>query len=109
MLDELHEVRTVDRWVIESGALAVPVSVKAAAADLLEMAGSALMRQRARSQLPGRHTRQHQGLVEPISGHVKMGRRRAVISHLEVVGNFDRAVCLDDHGCGWGKAEHLRR
>jgi hypothetical protein len=109
MADESHEVRAIDRRVVEPGALAIPVSVEAAAADLKDMAGPALRGQRVRSQLPGHHARQRQSLVEPIAGYVKMCRCGAVIGHLEAVGQLDRAVSLDNHGCRGRKAKHFSR
>lgn len=95
---EPQEVRAIDRGIPEALATPIPVRVEAAAADLHDRAGPALLGQGADADLPGDRGGMFQCVIEAAGAHVQAGVGGAGISRAERVELLDGAVRVDhDH------------
>ena len=95
MHDEPQEVGAIDRRIAETFATPVPVRVKAAAANLHDLAGPALLGQGAGADLPGDRRGMFQCVVEAAEVDVQAGVGCPGIGGAERVELLDGAISVD--------------
>ena len=95
MGDDLAQVLAVDGGVTKALTVTESVRIKAAAANLHDLAFRALLRQRVNPDLPGHRRGMVKGVVEVARHDIQASVGRTGISRAERIKLLDGAVCVD--------------